>query len=341
VTQHLRQLGHAELAGSTRAVGKLAQSDARFLVHRLDRSVAHAANLHRPLCFVYLRAAMGTPAISARQLFTREARQPERDLDLARAALLVAKEQYPGLAIEQYLARLDQLAEEVKDRLADETAPLVVLEELTRTLYQRHNFRGNRDTYYDPRNSFLNDVLDRRTGIPLTLGIVLLEVGWRLKLPLEGVNFPHHFLIRFQGDAMALLVDPFDGGRARFEDEAQELLDRVYGGKVRLQESFLRRATKLDILVRLLTNLKGVFLNAGDHPRALAVVERLIILRPEGADDHRAHGVLLARLGQRKEAIEELQRWLASGARGDEAERTRRLIEKLELGADPDPLDIG
>jgi regulator of sirC expression with transglutaminase-like and TPR domain len=283
---------------------------------------------------------MGTPAVSARQLFAREARQPERDLDLARAALLVAKEQYPGLAVEQYLARLDQLTEEVKDRLADETAPLVVLEELTRTLYQRHGFKGNSEAYYDPRNSFLNDVLDRRLGIPLTLGIVMLEIGWRLRLPLEGVNFPHQFLIRFQGDAFQLLIDPFDGGRARYEDEAQELLDRVYGGKVRLQESFLRRAGKRDILVRLLNNLKGVFLNAGDHERSLAVVERLLILRPEGADDHRARAVLLTRLGQRTEAIEQLKRWLAGAPRGDEGDRARRLIERLERGADPDPADV-
>ena len=283
---------------------------------------------------------MGTPAISARQLFAREARQPEHDLDLARAALLVAKEQYPGLAVEQYLARLDQLAEEVKDRLADETAPLVVLEELTRTLYERHGFRGNRDSYYDPRNSFLNDVLDRRMGIPLTLGIVLLEVGWRLRLPVEGVNFPHHFLVRFQGDAMPLLIDPFDGGRARYEDEAQELLDRVYGGKVRLQDSFLRRAGKRDILVRLLTNLKGVYLNEGDHARALGVVERLLILRPEGGDEQRARAALMARLGQRAEAIEQLRRWLGAGARGDEIERTRRLLEQLERGADPNPMEV-
>ena len=193
---------------------------------------------------------MATPAISARQMFAQEARQPERDLDLARAALLVAKEQYPGIAVEQYLARLDQLAEEVKDRLADETAPLVVLEELTRCLFERNGFRGNKEAYYDPRNSFLNDVLDRRLGIPITLGIVMLEVGWRLRLPLEGVNFPHHFLVRFHGDALDLLIDPFESGRARYEDQAQELLDRVYGGKVRLKESFLRKATKRDVLAR-------------------------------------------------------------------------------------------
>src|SRR4029453_5890961 len=113
------------------------------------------------------------------------------------------------------------------------------------------------------------------------------------------------------------------------EGQAQDLLDRVYGGKVRLQESFLRRASKRDTLVRLLNNLKGIFLNPGDHARALGVVERLLILRPECGDDHRARGVLLARLGQRQEAIDQLERWLASRGRGGEGERTHRLIERL------------
>ena len=284
---------------------------------------------------------MGTPAISPRQLFAQEARQPERDLDLARAALLVAKEQYPGLAVDQYLARLDQLAEEVRDRLADETAPLLVLGALTRSLYERRGFRGNKEAYYDPRNSFLNDVLDRRLGIPLTLGIVMLEVGWRLGLPLQGVNFPHHFLVRFQGDAMDLLIDPFEAGRSRYEDQAQELLDRTYGGKVRLQGSFLRSSTKRDILARLLNNLKGVYLSAGDHARALSIVERLLILRPDGAEEHRARGVLLARVGKREEAIDHLRRWLASAAAGLEADRVRRLILRLERGGKPDEGEAG
>jgi regulator of sirC expression with transglutaminase-like and TPR domain len=279
---------------------------------------------------------MATPAVSARQLFAQEARQPERDLDLARAALLVAKEQYPGLSIEQYLARLDQLAEEVKDRLADETAPLVVLEELSRCLFERNGFRGNKDAYYDPRNSFLNDVLDRRLGIPLTLGIVMLEVGWRLRLPLEGVNFPNHFLVRFHGDAMDLLIDPYDGGRARYEDQAQELLDKVYTGQVRLESSFLRKASKRDILARLLNNLKVVYLNTADLPRALAVVERMLILRPDGPEEHRARGVLLARLGRREEAIEDLRRWLVSAPVAADADGIRRLLARLERGGQPD-----
>src|SRR5690606_3987612 len=117
--------------------------------------------------------------------------------------------------------RLDLLAERVKDRLSEESAPPVVLQEVGRVLFEEEGFRGNAEAYYDPRNSFLNDVLDRRLGIPLTLSIVYLEVSWRLGLPVEGVNFPNHFLVRYRGEALSLLVDPFQRGEIRFEDQAQ------------------------------------------------------------------------------------------------------------------------
>ncbi|MGD8322215.1 MAG: transglutaminase-like domain-containing protein, partial [Gemmatimonadota bacterium] len=245
-----------------------------------------------------------------RQLFAREVARPESEMDMARAALLVAREEYPQISVELYLARLDQMAEEVKDRLADETAPLVVLSELLDMVYRRRGFKGNRKAYYDPRNSFLNDVLDRGLGIPLTLGMVVLEVGWRLGLPLEGVNFPSHFLVRYRGDAIRLLIDPFDGGRMRFEDQAQELLDQVYGGMVRVQKHFLRPASRRDMLVRLLTNLKGVYVNVGDNVRALASVERILLIQPTSRGENRARGLLLARLGRRDEAVEQLQAYL-------------------------------
>ena len=251
---------------------------------------------------------------------------------MARAALLVAQEEYPQIPVELYLARLDQMAEEVKDRLADETAPTVVLEELVEMLFVRRHFMGNRAAYYDPRNSFFNDVLDRGTGIPLTLGMVLLEVGWRLGLPLEGVNFPSHFLVRYRGDAINLLLDPFDGGKVRFEDQAQELLDQVYGGMVRVQDAFLRTATKRDMLIRLLANLKGVYVNVSDHARALAVVERLLILHPGSRGDLRARGLILARLGRREEAAQQLSAYLELTPGAGDAARIRALVEDLRAG---------
>ncbi|MGD2067540.1 MAG: tetratricopeptide repeat protein [Gemmatimonadota bacterium] len=275
---------------------------------------------------------MTAPVRSARQLFADEVRRPEPEMDLARCALLVAKEQYPQIAVDQYLMRLDALAEEVKDRLDQESAPLLVLQEVLATLYERHGFRGNRDAYYDPRNSFLNDVLDRETGIPLTLGIVLLEVAWRLDLPMEGVNFPHHFLVRFRGDAVDLLVDPFDGGRTRFQDEAQDLLDRFYGGMVRVRDSFLERAGRRDMLVRLLNNLKGIWMNVRDDERALAAVERLLLLRPDAPEEHRTGGLLLARLGRPEEAVEHLESYLEARPDARDADRMRRLVDRLRAG---------
>ena len=276
---------------------------------------------------------MNVPAPSPRQEFTREVDRPQGEVDLARAALLVAREEYPQLPVERYLGRLDQLAEEVKDRLDNETAPPVVLQELVATLYHRNGFRGNRKAYYDPRNSFLSDVLDRRTGIPLTLGMVVLEVGWRLGLPLEGVNFPGHFLVRLRGEGLNLLLDPFDRGRIRFEDQAQELLDRVYGGMVRVRDDFLRSASRRDMLVRLLTNLKGVYVNVHDHRRALAAVERILIIHPTAPAEIRDRGTLLARMGRTEEALEQLEWYLDYAPEASDAGRIRALVEELRGAA--------
>ncbi len=272
---------------------------------------------------------------SPRGLLAEELSLAEPDIDLARAALLIAKEEYPQLSVELYLARLDQIAEEVKDRLADETAPLLVLQEMLDTLYRRRSFGPNRKAYYDPRNSFLNDVLDRGVGVPLTLGMVVLEVGWRLDLPLEGVNFPGHFLVRFRGEALDLLVDPFDGGKLRFEEQAQELLDRAYGGVVRLQPSFMREATRRDMLIRMLTNLKGVYMRVGDHERALAAVERVLMLTPTAPTENRSRGLLLARLGRRAEAATQLEKYLRVAPGAADADRVEDMLRDLKAGRDP------
>ncbi|MDH3206961.1 MAG: tetratricopeptide repeat protein [Gemmatimonadota bacterium] len=256
-------------------------------------------------------------------------------MNLARAALLVAKEEYPQLPIDLYLARLDQVAEEVKDRLACENAPLLVLNEVVETLYVRRSMKGNRDAYYDPRNSFLNDVLDRGLGIPLTLGMVLLEIGWRLDLPVEGVNFPGHFLVRFRGDEFGLLLDPFDGGRIRFEDQAQELLDQVYGGVVRLQDAYLRTASKREMLARMLTNLKSLYVKVGDHPRALAAVERILMITPTAPTESRSRGVLLARLGRHEEAATQLEAYLRVSPAATDAGRVEDMLRELRAGREP------
>jgi len=284
---------------------------------------------------------MSAPVPGPRAAFLAEVRRPEQELNLAKACLLVAAEEYPQLPVEAYLGRLDELSEQVRDRLSDETAPLVVLGELTKLLYEKEGFKGNAQAYYDPRNSFLNDVLDRGLGIPLTLGIVLLEVGWRLGLPLEGVGFPRHFVVRFQGEGLNLLIDAFDGGELHFEDRAQDLLDRVYGGTVRMRAAFLQTATKRDMLVRLLTNLKGLYLNAHDDARSLGAVERLLMLSPTAVGELRDRGILLARAGRSAEAVEQLEEYLDYAPRAQDGARIRSLLERLKRGEIPEALGRG
>ncbi|MEM7417252.1 MAG: transglutaminase-like domain-containing protein [Gemmatimonadota bacterium] len=267
-----------------------------------------------------------------RHLLAEELNRSESELDLARAALLIAKEEYPQLSVELYLARLDQVAEEVKDRLANESAPLVVLNEIISTLYERRKLAGNRAAHHDPRNSFLNDVLDRGVGAPITLGIVLLEVGWRLGLPVEGVNFPGRFLVRYRGSAIRLLVDPYDGGAIRFEDQAQEILDQGYGGVVAMRDAFLRPSSKRDILVRLLTGLKSIYTKVGDDRRALAVVERMLMILPTAPLISRSRGMLLAKLGRLSEAADQLEAYLrVSPTAGDKAD-VLEMVRELRAG---------
>ena len=265
----------------------------------------------------------------ARTRFATAVTGPDETIDLGAAALLIAAQEYPQLALEPYLRRLDVLAERVNDRLSNETAPPIVLGELTRVLFQEEGLRGNDVAYYDPRNSFLNDVLDRKLGIPITLGVVVLEVGRRLGLPLEGLGFPGHFIVRYRGEAVSLLIDPFDKGRIRFEDQAQELLDRVYGGMVQIKPEFMRAISKREILERMLRNLKGIYLNAKEDFRALGVIELLLVLRPEARGEVRDRGIMLARIGRYDEAIEQLEMYLDFAPAATDAPRVREYILRL------------
>ncbi len=278
---------------------------------------------------------MGLPSESPRTVLGRELRKSEEEIDLAKVALLIAQEEYPQLPLERYMARLDLLAEEVKDRLDGETAGPVMLQEVIHTLYERHGFMGNEESYHDPRNSFLNDVLDRSLGIPLTLSIIMLEVGWRLGLPLEGVNFPGRFLVRYRGEGQHLLIDTFDKGRLRFEDEAQEVLDKVYGGLVRTQDDFLEAASKRDIVLRMLINLKNLYVNVKDDLRTLAVVERVLLIDPNMGGELRDRGMILARLGRKGEAVEQFEAYLEFSPGAEDVVSVRCLIEDLEREPPP------
>jgi regulator of sirC expression with transglutaminase-like and TPR domain len=226
-------------------------------------------------------------------LFSHVCSKPEEDLDLAEAALLIAESEYPGLDIARYVGMLEDMGRKARalgesGRLArldtaDGSGPLRLV---LRWLYQGLGFRGNDGDYYDPRNSFLNDVLDRRTGIPISLGVVLVEVCRRAGIEAHGVSFPSHFLVRVEAPRAPLFIDPFTGRLLSGED-LREMHARAVGGDAGEAEELrepsprlLAAATKRQVLLRMLNNLRGIYTSRSDHPRLRAVLERMQVLAP-------------------------------------------------------------
>jgi regulator of sirC expression with transglutaminase-like and TPR domain len=212
-------------------------------------------------------------------LFEHLANRADEDIDLAAAALLIAESEYPDLDVAHYLGMLDAMAETVRRRCP---SPERILAELSHYLFEELGFRGNDDDYYDPRNSYLNEVLDRRVGIPITLSLVLLEVGTRLGLELHGVSFPGHFLVRVGGAAASdQVIDPYHRGVALEKRELEDRLKQALGDGAELEPQHLQVASKKQVLTRMLNNLRGIYQRKGDSARELVMVEKLTILNPK------------------------------------------------------------
>lgn len=220
-------------------------------------------------------------ASSARQYFYQEIQQPDEYIDLAKAALYIAQEEYPHLDPAEYLNALDTMAVELQERLPDSQYPLRIIQSINQYLYDDLGFSGNRTDYYDPRNSFLNDVIERRQGIPITLALVYLEVARRVGFPMVGVGMPGHFLIRPDIPEIEIFVDAFNSGEVIFAQDCQERLEQIYQQPVTLQPEFFAVVSHRQFLARMLTNLKYIYLKQQDLAKSLAVVERILLLFPD------------------------------------------------------------
>lgn len=269
---------------------------------------------------------------TTRSQFALLASSQDDTLDLAHASLLIAADEYPGLDVTGYLERLDELAATLRARLEDLRAPALV-GALNQLLFTELGFRGNADDYYDPRNSFLNDVLDRRLGIPITLSVVYMEVGRRAGLDVEGVGLPGHFIVRVTGGPGALLVDPFHAGRVLTESECQKRLDRIYAGRMTLEPELLAPCTRKAILARLLRNLKTIYVKAEDYPRALSIVELLQLLCPDLPEEIRDRGLIHAALDCYALAAQDLEAYVARVPESPETLALRQKIEEMRRQA--------
>ena len=248
----------------------------------------------------------------------------EADLDLARAALYLAAEEYPTLDPDAYVARLDAMAADAAALPLETAPPLGRLLALNRYLFAEQGFTGNAYHYYDPRNSFLNDVLDRHTGIPITLSVVYLEIGWRLELPLAGVGMPGHFLVGYYPEDEPRYVDAFNQGRLLSRDECAARLQEQFGSGFVFHDEHLAPVSKRQILTRMLANLKQIYLQCQDLDRALAAVERILLLNPDQPGEVRDRGLLHYRRGALRDAHADLERYLQLAPDAHDAETVRR-----------------
>ena len=267
----------------------------------------------------------------ARKRFADMASGPDDRINLAEAALLVAQEEYPSLDIAAYVRRLDDLAGAAGTDVRPGLAPPEQVARLNHFLFVECGFAVNNDDYYDPRNSFLNEVLDRRKGIPLTLSIVYSEVAQRLDLPVYGVSFPGHFLVKYVGD-IEIIIDPFFG-TVISPDECAQRLRGIYGEEARLDRRLLRPARARDILVRMLSNLKQVYIQHSDFERALACVERILLLAPDTPRELRDRGIIYQRLECFAAALQDFERYLRLAPEDDAAQLIRDLLPELQRQA--------
>jgi len=266
----------------------------------------------------------------ARTAFTRIIRLPEPELDLGEGALLIAAEEYPELRLATYLGWLERTAAELKRRIRVETDPARIVEACNQYLFQELRFQGNRTDYDDPRNSYLNEVIDRRLGIPISLAVVYLALGERAGLPVRGVGLPGHFLVGY-APAMAaaeIFIDPFNG-RVLDRQGCDRLLQETYQGALTMRPAFLEPVRKRQVLARMLNNLKGIFASKGDLRKALAASDRIMLADPHLTSEWRDRGMILFHLHRDREALTEFTRYLALRPEPEDAARIRSLRTEL------------
>jgi regulator of sirC expression with transglutaminase-like and TPR domain len=256
------------------------------------------------------------------------ARDPTAALDVAEIALCLAREEYPAVDVEGYLGELAAMAHDIRPRLRGGLS--VRVQALCRYLFHEVGFRGNTQTYYDPRNSYFNEVLDRRTGIPLTLSIVAISVGCRAGLVVEGVGLPGHFIAKAVEGSREVLFDPFHEGRLLAPRECERLVEQVTGSSFDATPEALAAAPLQLIVVRLLTNLKAVYLRTSDFVRAMRVIERLRQLLPDDPLQQRDLGATLLHAGRPGLAVDHLEAYLKAVPDAEDEEAVRQLLRKAQ-----------
>jgi regulator of sirC expression with transglutaminase-like and TPR domain len=247
----------------------------------------------------------------------------DADIDLVQGALLIASIAYPELDMTHYIAQLDSLAGRVRSLLelpprqpgeAEEIDAQATLNALNQVLFIEEQFHGNQDNYMNPENSFFNRVLEERTGIPITLSLLYIEVARRVGIQIEGVGLPYHFMVRCRLPERSIYIDPFEGGLFFSQQECKERIKRmaeqITGGRVRLHTHWFAAVTHRQFLFRMLNNLKHIYLHNEDYEHALPICNLLILLMPQLAQERRDRGIVHLQLKHYARALHDLKVYL-------------------------------
>ncbi|MDE2788588.1 MAG: transglutaminase-like domain-containing protein [Chloroflexota bacterium] len=250
------------------------------------------------------------------------------DFDLATGALLVASTDDPNVDIDGCRANLDRMADAARGRMPSEPRPLEELNAITDLLFGVIGFSGNRDDYYDPNNSYLNQVLERRLGIPITLSLLCMEVGRRAGVPVLGIGMPGHFLVRHR-DEENYFVDAFNGGLLMNRDECGAVLRQAAGEDARLEEHHLNPVTPREILARVLRNLKAIYWDREEFDRCITTIGALMAVLPDRPEEQRDRGVVHLKAGNHQQSADDFAAYIEAAPHADDIETVRNALSRL------------
>ena len=262
-----------------------------------------------------------------RTLFSQIIQKPEEDIQLDRAALYLAGEEYPELDVPSHLAELDAFAGQISLRVGHGAAPVELAGAIAGYLFDEVGFHGNYSEYYDPDNSFLNRVLETRTGIPITLSLVFLEVGRRLGLRCSGVGLPGHFIVGL--DETGEYIDPFNAGTTLSTGDCRNLVHKMSGGQLEWTDDFLAPYSKHNLLFRMLNNLKSVHMQKKEWEKAVGVIQRMAFINPGLPSLYQEQAWCQAQQQQYRLAIESLETYAQTVDSPEDADRAKLQINGL------------
>jgi regulator of sirC expression with transglutaminase-like and TPR domain len=262
--------------------------------------------------------------------FMREVNKRNDELNLAYAALLMAEYLTTAIDTSLYLALLDEIAEQVQAQLKPTPPDLEVVRILNHHLFKALKFSGNIKRYYHPTNSFLNKVLDMRTGIPISLSVIYLEIGWRLGLPVWGINLPGHFMVGYGPESDPIYIDVFGQGRILSEDDCIGLAQGRLTNRQQIKSQYLKPTPKKSILYRMLLNLKQIYVSAENWENAYKVIDLMLAIYPGQANDLRDRGLIAYRLDRLREATMDLERYLFLKPHSPDAAWLKQHLEMME-----------